>query len=79
MTFSLMGQEGTKGDFEAGCACVSMCACGRHIRSGLNASKHVFDLVLYLCFRCVLTSLQGEAFFILHCSHLLCSLSFRSV
>lgn len=60
MTFSLMGQEGTKGDFEACgvCVCVSVRACvyGRKIQSSLNASKRVFDLGLYLCFRCVLTS-----------------------
>lgn len=50
-----MGQEGTKGDFEA-CGvwvCVCVCVC---------ASKHVFDLGLYLCFRCVPSILQGEAF-----------------
>lgn len=62
VTLSFMGQVGTKGDFEA-CGvwvCAYVCVC---------ASKRAFDLGLYLCFRCVLSSLQGEAFFwLLFCS-----------
>ena len=55
------------------CVCVFVCVC-----VCAHASEHVFDLGLYLSFRCALSSLSGEAFFILCCFHLLCSLSLTS-
>lgn len=68
VTLSLMGQEGTKGDF--GACGVCLCVRGRKMLQSL-----CFYLGLYLCFRCVLTSLQGQAF--LFCFLLLFSLTPR--
>lgn len=58
VTFSLMGQEGTKGDFEA---------CGVCGRRTLNASKRVFDLGLYLCASGVFSLVSKERLFFLLC------------
>lgn len=76
VTFSLMGQEGTKGDFDACGVGVYVCICvcvGVKCWAASMLQSLCFDLGLYLCFRCVLTSLQGEAF--LFCFLLLFSLS----